>query len=336
MNSFPSSLAVAVVAAALAFSAPAQQAIIFSKPAGDVTEKANSFMESPSKLRGAAGSFNAPSSLFGNQAAGSFDVLPGWQPPAAVSPAEAQHWQKVFEAKKKWTLMTPEEILGLPTAEKLLGLPDPKNDPKLTIEERYILRQNDGMSGSATNGRPNAALLREDSPDNPFRTPGENQRRFISGDKPEPGSTKYFNQFLNATPASPFDLAPKAESRWTSPFDRPAPAPKPDLAREAAMERFRALMEPAPPPDNPALAARLAPLPVVDPNLQVLPPVNPAGRSFTPIQSGISKPTGIMPLPSISSPYELPTTPKPAWQAQPPPWLSDSPQPFGAVRQRVF
>ena len=86
-------------------------------------------------------------------------------------------------------------------------------------------------------------------------------------------------------------------------------------------------------PDKPAA---LSPLAVRDPNMEVLPAVNPAGHSFTPVQSGISKPTGIMPLRGITSPYALPATPRPAGQAQPPPWLSDSPSPFSPPPQRIF
>ena len=318
----------------------AQQTIIFSKPAGDVTEKANSFMPAPTQLRGGAGAFNAPSSVFGGlQPAGSFDVLPGLRAPVNISPEEAKHWQKILETKKKWTLMTPEEILGVSTAEQILGIPDPKNDEKLSPEDRFLRRQNHEIPSPATNSRPNAALFRPDSPDNPFRPQTEKDRPFNDrssnqGDRVEPGSTKYFNQFLQAVPNLPLGSETKAESAWSNPFDRPAPAAKPDLAQEAAMERFRALMVPSSPPDK--IAPRFAPLPAPDPNLQPVPLFNPAGRSFTPIQSGISRPTGIAPLPGITSPYALPTTPRSAGQAQMPPWLSDSPQPFSPPPQRQF
>jgi hypothetical protein len=233
--------------------------------------------------------------------------------------------------------MTPEEILGVPTPEKLLGIADPKNDEKLSVEERYLQRQSRASSIAATNGRPNAALLREDSPDNPFRSPSaRNDRMFQSGDKSEPGAAKSFNPFQSGTPNSPFGAEPKAESVWTGPFNQPAPVVKPDLAQEARMESFRALMEPSAPPDKPATMAHLAPLPAPDPNLQPLPLGNRLGQSFTPLQSGISKPTGIARLPSITSPYALPATARPEGQAQPPPWLSDSPQPFGNPPRRTF
>jgi hypothetical protein len=329
-------LAVICAAVAVAQGVGAQQPIIFSKPAGDVADKANAFIP-PSSLHGAAGAFNAPASPFGGgQPAVSFDVLPGMQAPSPVSPEQAQRWQKLLDDKKNWTLLTPAEIYGVTTSEKIFGLADPKNEDKLSATERYLLRQSRASSSSATNGRPNAALLREDSPDNPFRRQNGNDRLFHSGDKPEPGSPKYFNQLLSIAPNSPFGAEPKAESVWTSPFSPPAPVAKPDLAQEAAMERFRTLMDPGALPDKPATAPRLAPLPAPDPNMQPLPLGNRLGQSFTPLQSGISKPTGIMPLPSITSPYALPVTAKPDGQAQRPPWLSDSPQPFGNLPRRAF
>src|SRR5271154_2114407 len=40
----------------------------------------------------------------------------------AISPAQAAQWQQAVDREKNWTLMTPEEIFGLPTAEKILGV----------------------------------------------------------------------------------------------------------------------------------------------------------------------------------------------------------------------
>ena len=286
MNFLPSRFVILAVVAALAYSAPAQQGIVFSKPAGDVTEKANSFMPSRSPLRGTAGSFNAPSSIFSTDPAESFDELPGAPRQAAISPEEIKRWEKTLESKKKWTLLTPEEILGLPTPEKMLGLPDSKTDEKLTIEERYLARQNHGMAAASTNGSLSARLLREDSPDNPFRPQPQNERTFNPNPAAQtgPGFTKYFNQFLKATPNTPFGVEPKSDTLWQGPFKPPPPAVKPDLAHEAAMERFRALLEPNLPSDNLPIMIRPGSFPVPNPNLQMLLPVNPAGRSFTPIQ----------------------------------------------------
>ena len=329
-------LFVAFITEAVVFDTWAQQAIIFSKPANDVAEKANAFMPPTSQRPGGAGSYNAPSSIFGKPSAGSYDILPG-SPAPVISPETAIRWRKAFDAKKNWTLLTPEEILGVPTPEKLLGLPNPKIDEKLTVEERFMLRQNhEESSNRATNGLPNAALMRNDSPDNPFRRQMENDRPANQTDKSKPGSTEYFNQLLKTTAGSMFGSETKADTAWNNPFTQPAAAPKPDAGQVAAMERFRTLMEPVTLPEKSLTTAYPIPVPVPDPNMQPMPLFNPAGHSFTPLQSGISKPTGINSLPGITSPYSPPKSASPAGLAKLPPWLSDSPQPSGPPSQRSF
>ena len=330
-------LSVAFMAVAAGFDAGAQQSIIFSKPANDVAEKANSFMPPASQHPGEAGAYNAPSSIFGKPSAGSYDILPG-SPRPAVSAEDALRWRKALDAKKYWTLLTPEEILGVPTPEKLLGLPDPKINEKLTAEERFMLRQNhEESSNRLTNGLPNAALMRNDSPDNPFRRQMDNDRPASQKmDKPKPGSTEYFNQLLKTAAGPMFGTEPKADAAWNNPFTQPLAAPKLDAGQVAAMERFRTLMEPTTLPDKPATLAHPAAVPAPDPNLQPVPLFNPAGHSFTPLQSGISKPTGINPLPSITSPYSPQKNTGPAGLVKLPPWLSDSPQPAGPPTQRSF
>jgi len=329
-------LSVACVAVAARVDAGAQQSIIFTKPANDPAEKANSFMPPSSRRSGDAEAYNAPSPIFGRPSADSYDELPG-SPRLTISAEDALRWRKALDAKKNWTLLTPEEILGVPTPEKLLGLPDPKINEKLTAEERFMLRQNhEESSNRLTNGLPNAALMRNDAPDNPFRRQTEGDRPASQTEKPKPGSTEYFNQLLKTTAGSMFGTEPKAEAAWNNPFTQPLAAPKPDAGQAAAMERFRSLMEPTTLPDKPAMLVHPAAVPAPNPNLQPVPLFNPAGHSFTPLQSGISKPTGINPLPSITSPYSLPKNAAPAGLAKLPPWLSDSPQPAGPPAQRSF
>ncbi|HEY5042041.1 MAG TPA: hypothetical protein VIK53_08560, partial [Verrucomicrobiae bacterium] len=131
------------------------------------------------------------------------------------------------------------------------------------------------------------------------------------------------------------DQNQRPDSLWASAFDTPALTAKQNLEQAAEMDRFRALMNPVSPAENPARPAGF-PTPVtpaLDPNLEVLLQDNPAGRSFTPLQSVVSRPTGIMPLPGITGYPQKPEKPKPAVQA--PPWLSGEPQPF-TPPQRVF
>ncbi len=328
--------ATVLAVAALAYEAGAQQqSIIYSKPTEDVAAKANAFLPPPSSLRGAAGAFNAPGSLFGNSPAGSFDVLPGYQAPRAVSPEEAKRWQKVLDNKKKWTLLTPEEILGVTTVGTILGVADSKNDEKLTIEERFLMRQTHGTSDSATNGRPNAALLLEDSPNNPFRPPVERDRISGQGGGLNHEASKYFDQFKRAAVYG--ESASTETSRgggWTSSFQQPLPVAKPDPARVASMERLRALLDPPTPPDKPvpmAFAPAFRPLE----SKETAVPVNPAGRAFAPLSTTVSKPARPMGLPAVTASFAQPVTAKPG-TAQLPPWLQNSTQPPETPQRRVF
>jgi hypothetical protein len=100
------------------------------------------------------------------------------------------------------------------------------------------------------------------------------------------------------------------------------------------MERFRALMEPSPVPEKSATPVNnfsAAPTPVRDPFLERQPAFNPAGRQAVAVEDNVSRPTGIQPLPTLTSkPVQAPAK-RPSWQAQLPPWLSDKPQTPSAV-----
>lgn len=323
----------AVLAAGAALPALAQESIIFSKPADDVADKANSFM-SQQPRKGPSG-LNAPGSLFGGgKPRADYDLLPGAQPPAPVSPEQAKAWQKFLDGKKNWTLMTPEEILGLPTAEKILGIPETAEEKNLTVEERYLKRQDRERLVSATNALRRAdALSRGEA--NPFETSRNGAR---TGNGRNEGSVfepqRFFGQLLNPTPEerAAVELSRRVDSPWASVFALPAPPPKANPEQVAAMERFRVLMEPA---ERPVTAPRIAPVATVNPHMQVQPDFNPLGQSFKPLKSELSKPMGLTPLSGVTGPRKISPVKKSEAAPQPPPWLSDKPLPVG-MQQRKF
>ncbi len=329
----------------LALSAAAQQTtqqtIQFTRPVDqDLSGKANSFMPTTSR-RNSAGAFNAPSPLFGERnPVANFDALPGSPVPNAAAAANAAQWRKFLEGKKNWTLMTPEEILGIPTPEKILGIPDPRDDPKLSAEERFLQRREQREAAGATNAlrRPDASHRREDSANPDASHPADGHRRSAQMPGDSTGDpTKNLNLlFNNLNPNLRADLNRKPDSVWASSFGLPEPLPKPTPEQLEGMDRFRALMEPFAPEKTPE-AARLAyqqPVAAPNPNMQAQPAFNPAGSSFKALESGIGKPTGITPLPGLTGPHPAPAKKTPAL-VQPPPWMSDSPQPFAAP-QRQF
>ena len=310
----------------LAFSLPAADTIQFSKPVDpELVNRANSFVPAASERRSVVGGVSAPTEVFSSPP----DDLP--MPAPVMMIPQTVSMKEALNRRDNWTLMTPEEILGVPTAEKILGLPDSKDEDKLSPEDRFLFRlqrerQTAGAALSALRQQ-NATSLRDGDSPNPFARREDRTALEKNAADAQPGSAKYFSQLLNGTPNAPPDAGTfKAETPWTTAFTQPNQLP-PSTEQQAGMERFRAMMEPSSPPDSP-VATRFspAPAPATDPNMQPQPYFNPAGRSYQPVQQTISRPQGIMPLPAITGPYPTPT--QPSAQAQLPPWLQDTPQPF--------
>jgi len=322
----------------MAMPGAAQETIQFTKPVDqDQSGKANVF-QPPNTRRSSPGAFNAPSPLFGEKNPEvNYNVLPGSPNPNAVSTASAEQWRKFLDAKKNWMLMTPEEVLGLSTPEKIMGVTDPKNDPKLSVEERYLQRRGRLAAAGATNGvqHPDAAFWRGDSPADTFH-PADATARFaqtLGGSIP--GAAKNLNQLFNPNPDSSADVNNKKDSVWANPFGMTQPMPKSTPEQLEGMDRFRALMDPSAPEKTQEPSRFASPLIAApDRNLQVLPAYNPAGRSFSALESGIAKPAGITPLPGITGPRLTPAK-KTASLVQTPPWLQDSSAAFTPV-QRQF
>jgi hypothetical protein len=309
---------------ALGLSATAQQAIQFSKPANqDPALTANSFLPSNHK---SPSDFKAPASIFGDGGSdASFDVLPGG--PAVVYPnANNQQWQKMLQDRKNWALMTPEQILHVPTPETILGLTDPREDPKLSPEERFLQRQERQSEMAATNGmyRPNGMFSPARDPNQGLFQDSDDRSRLA--DAPHgpnlgvfgSGPARMQSAFISQNPETPADPNQKFDATWASPFGSPAPLPKPTPAQLAGMERFRAMMEPPVKEKTPAVAGFALPaVPAPDPNLQPLPVFNPSGRSFTPLGNDITK---IMPLAGVTGPAPAPAKKPPLVNL--PPWMT--------------
>jgi hypothetical protein len=312
-----------LAAATLAVRVPAQQTIIFSKPSDLPANKANAFLPGVERR---AGDYNAPRSLFNDYTPNLPMPKPLFQNNNNASVREA------LDKRKNWTLLTPEQILGIQTPEQILGVPEKNSDKKLSLEEQFLLREGRTTAMSATNGRAgNTALLRELTDGNPFEPKNKNDENNPFSREPqkmEPG-TRYFNQLLNAQDAAGNGPDEKPSSPWNNTFTQPNQPSRPKETPEqlADLERFRALMEPTTPPDKVEVPTRFSAVKasVPDPFLQPLPVVNPAGRAVPSLENIFSRPAGIKPLPGISTPPPTPVATKPNWQAQLPPWMKDGP-----------
>jgi len=323
---------------ALALSAGAQsggQAIIFSTPATDAEPPGKSSPASVSSQPGTLpGTLQAPAQLF--------DLSPpGDSPPLPAAPgvsAQQLRMQKFLKERKNWIFMTPEEILGGASTEKMLEPPERDalgREKNPTPLERFLQRESrlrNGLTNSPTGDRAGSSWNLARDSDNPNRP---DDRRNNSADAARSLSQVMSGQRQRETPADQ-----NGNSSWEA-YSRPLPpaTTKPDPEQVAAMERFRQLFNPSPgEAAQPSGDSQFGSMPklAVDPFLT--PPdfvPNPAGASFTPLSSGIARPTGLTPLPGAVTSL-LPPVPVPSWKVQPPPWLLQGPQPFVIPKQKGF
>jgi hypothetical protein len=322
---------VAILAAALSAGAqPAGQAIIFSSPQNTNASASTPSLSPPTPDQpNFADELQAPKLLLQSQLPA--QPLPLSQP-QGISPAGQERMKQWREDQKNWALMTPEEIFGMTSPEtNATGL-----EKNQTQFERYLERQKRSQT-SDTNS------LRNDRPNSPwdFSRDQPNANPFGS-DNPEPGNAgPGLSRFLAGDQENRAATNQNENSGWNLFGTSPAsPATKPDLVQQAAMERFRQLLVPssvAVVEATPSPNSSFFPSPKLTPDPNFTQPnfvPNPAGASFTPLASGIGRPTGLTPLPGIMMP-NLPSVAVPAWMPQPAPWLSQGPQLF-TIPQRKF
>jgi hypothetical protein len=329
-------LLLAVALGALVLRTEAQQsdrAIIFSTPKTDDAPATAPPPSQNSQVPILPGSLQAPDPAFNFSSPNDLPLAPPGNTPGD------QRMKKMLDGRKNWTLMTPAEIFGVTPTEELLQPPDRDalgREKNMTQLERYLERENQSRTGP-TNGWQNG---RDDS--------SWDFSRNRNGLNPlEPGrdpadAAQRLNQFLAARRNGGGAMDPVGKNNGWDSLNPPAPqtSGKPDLEQVAAMERFRQMLEPsAASSSEPSPDSRFFPVPkaapVLDPYMtqpDFVP--NPAGASFTPLSSGIGRPAGLNPLPGIVTPTLKPTV-VPAWSLQPPPWLSQGPQPF-VMPQRKF
>jgi hypothetical protein len=291
--------------------APAGQAILFSTPAGDSAASNAPALASPdSPSRDFAGQFQAPESLFNTKSPEKFSLPPGGQ---TISGSRSRRLEKAAEDQKNWALLTPEEILGVTSPEEILAN-DSQDKEHQSPSERFLARQQTVATNSFYNNEPASRWI--------FSRDKDDANAAGSTRLGAPDTRQFFNRFGDARPDNnPF--AAQNQDDWFKP--QSAAVPKPDPEQMAAMDRFRQLLNSGSSADAPGKSSaggKFLSLP--DPNLEVLPVVNRAGASFTPLNSSISKPAGLTPLPGITQPV-VPPVMTPSWAPQPPPWLSENP-----------
>jgi hypothetical protein len=317
---------------AMVFSAAAQpsgQSIIFSAPpSDDDAQSATPSLTPPSSQPVTLPStMQAPVSPFNYSTPNNSLILP---PPPASS-ADQQQMKQLLGDRKNWTLMTPEEIFGMPATQKPAERDALGQEKKQSQLERYLERENQSLTGRTNGWQNNRVNSPWDLAHAQDRTKPFDSRR---NDTTDASQNFDLNRLFNGRRNIDANASQNGNVSWDT-FSTPAPQTpaKPNLEQEAAMERFRQLLEPSPAPvaeSSPNSRFFSAPKPAADPFItQPGFVANPAGASFTPLSSGIKRPSGLTPLPGITTPVSHPTT-APSWAPQPPPWASQTPQPFAA------
>ena len=325
-------LAVALSVEAQQPATNAGQSIIFSSPDnGVVSSNLALFPTKSSPLSNSRDGFQnaSPISTFDNP---SDAPLP--------APSEGQQLPRLLERRNDWIFMTPAEILGVTTPEKILKVQErdaagrPKN---LTPIERYNERQQAKNSG--TN---DSHYSRNSTPFGDFSGDRNNRTNAVSFNPTDSGLKNLrptiFNRSLNAAPNNNPFANPNDELGWSKLVGLPAQSPAPNPAQQADMEQFKRLLEPG---FSPAAPTMLSPggttfqPQTLSSSGSIQPLGNPVGASFTPLNSGIGKPSGLESLPGVTGQAATPSAMTPSWAPQPPPWMSQTPQPF-VIPQRKF
>lgn len=334
------------IAAAMVWSAAAQQPIIFSKPAdASGTAKPDASL-APETKHETHGLFNIPMSIFEpSHSAPGVASFSGGRPAPTVSPEQLKAWQKELERKQHWTLMTEREILGIPTPEKILGLPAKDGEGNLTFEERYVKRH-EKMTASLLEVLPSATKppSRSDAPmsisESPFAhkifdsvfAPAEGK----SSAAPAAGGTGVRNGSIFSTMlGGTFNSAVKPEAHWGNTFNFPVEPPKAKPGQLAGMDKFRESLQPSAVFQKAMEPKRLATVTARDPFMNVDQAFNARGSSFAPLKNNTTRPFGLNPLPGIVTRPLPPPTVRSPWQPELPPWLrEDADKPSGTPQRR--
>ncbi len=335
-------LAVFLSAAAQNGAPPSGKPIIFSAPAGDnAASNTPSLLPRLSDRPNLANDLRAPVSLFDLQ--NPSQPLPA--PPRApfLSRAEALRLQDIRDRRENWALMTPEEILGVDASRSTLRTPEQEtadNQNSLTVVERFMERQRQtqpGVTNEFYRGNSSSGWWGARNPGGLTNgTPSKSARFGL------PAAAQILDRFFNDSSVND-PLTGQGANRsasWFNSLGLPPQPPAPTPEQLAERERFRQLLDPGLYSDTPAKSAPgdkfLSSLqPLADATPDQTPAVNPVGASFAPLSSGIGRPAGLAPLPGIVTTNWQSSAAPPSWAPQPPPWLSQTPQPF-TMPQRKF
>ena len=299
----------------------AQQTIELNKSSD--TEDADASHTMPSAM-------SAPTSMFRSSGA-SFDQLPGSPPPIMLDDSSAQ-WKQFLNNRKNWALMTPREILGVPTLQSIMGVPELGDEMGMSVEQRYLQRLDHETQRNATNGvgRSMGDDLSRDikwtgnkdedrHSGSLFNIPGADAAEGVKSSKALSGGLTGGNRG-------------QADTTWSSPFDVQEISSKQTAEQLKGMEEFRKLMNPSSVVE-PA-AAGFGGGAVAAPSAKARSTASqPPTHSYTSLEDSFGKPTA---LTLFGQPAPVSAAPKKAALVQPPPWMVPQSPSTPTFPQRQF
>ena len=267
-----------------------------------------------------------------------------------VSPEESKRMKRKHDEQENWSLLTPEEILGLPTQEEIMGVHD-HDAAGQTKEESVVLQyyeRQQRLRSRTNNYDSNHDYGYDYGPTNgssQWSVSGNRETPMDSNRWPSTGTRQerptLLSQLLARAPSDRGDSSSDQDDGGSRPFNLPAQPRGPTPEQKHAMEQFQQLLNPhAPPADAardsvfgsplfpaPPTASKPSPQPLV---------ATPIGASYSPLSTGLTMPAGLVPLSGLqgANNSSLPTL-APAWTPAPPPWMSTAPQ-LGVMPPRKF
>lgn len=264
-----------------------------------------------------------------------------------ISPGEAQQLQTLLDKRQNWTMLTPAEILNVPTTDKILGVQDygadgqPKNE---SVVERYYERLGRRSSSRTNAPAGNNSAQTSDflgsqtshwtarwSP--PLLNPPDNSLAKLAGINASPSADANNNAGYRPTPDSP----------WSKMFSPPASQAASRTPVQSAMTgEFQQLLRPRQWSPTAYPASANTKYPYSSPSASAPDSLfgktllNPLGTPQAPSSGTVGTAIGVAPLPGLLGPTNAPPVNlNPSWKPELPPWMSSTPQP-GVVPRRKF
>lgn len=261
---------------------------------------------------------------------------------SAPMPAPRMPAYRPADDSKNWMLMTPEEILGVKTADDILGVKSDK-DASLTQEQKFLKRQQPAQTSQIdlnntgnndNNNNPNGPLN--------LRSWTDSSGNTVNASDPNHSGVGPF-QTLGGLLDDRQNGGALYQLSQNSVFGNSANASAPSAAQlakqKADMDAFRVLLGEKPDDrsanaNNPNLNPSLSYRPKASDNDDSDPLASRNGVGLKPLSDQYTKPVGLTQPSVFSHPIKKNNQP-PAWAPKPPPWLSQGPS-LDGVPQRKF